>query len=176
MPIELCLPGEFNMGNATVALAAATAVLGIDPAVAAKAFKQVDTVASRYAMIEHGRHRLRLLLAKNPAGWTQTLPLLDPASALLLVVNAREADGRDASWLWNVPFERLTPARGARSVVAAGERAADLGLRLAYAHVEHRTVPDPLAALAEMADGDVDVVANYTAFPALSRRIAQTSR
>lgn len=175
VPIELCLPGEFNMGNATVALAAAE-VLGIDPATAAAAFKQVETVGSRYAVIEHGRHRLRLLLAKNPAGWTQTLPLLDPASALLLVVNAREADGRDTSWLWDVSFEHLTLARGTRMVVAAGERAADLGLRLNYARVEHRTVPDPLAALAEMPDGDVAVVANYTAFLALSRRLERSSR
>ena len=104
------------------------------------------------------------------------MPLLDPASALLLVVNAREADGRDTSWLWDVPFERLTPARGMRSVVAAGERAADLGLRLDYARVEHRTVPDPLAALAGMPDGDVDVVANYTAFLAFSRRITRSPR
>src|SRR5690349_4402179 len=116
VPIELCLPGEFNMGNATVALAAA-AVLGIESSDATAAFRQVETIGSRYAVIEHGRHRLRLLLAKNPAGWTQTVPLLDPASALLLVVNAREADGRDTSWLWDVPFERLIPASGGKSVV-----------------------------------------------------------
>jgi hypothetical protein len=94
----------------------------------------------------------------------------------LLVVNAREADGRDTSWLWDVPFEHLNAASRVRSVVAAGERAADLGLRLDYARVEHRTVPDPLAALGGMPDGDVDVVANYTAFLALSRRLTRSSR
>ena len=59
---------------------------------------------------------------------------------------------------------------------AAGERAPDLGLRLEYAGVAHRTVPDPLAALSSLPPGRVDVVANYTAFHALSRRLARPSR
>ena len=172
VPITLRLPGGFNVGNATVALAAA-AVLGIDPAVAGAAFHGVETVGGRYASLQHGEHRLRLLLAKNPAGWTQTLPLLDPASPLLLVVNAREADGRDTSWLWDVPFERLTRADVPPNVVASGERAADLGLRLDYARVAHTTVLDPFAALTLLPSGPVDVVANYTAFLALSRRIGR---
>ncbi|MBV9922780.1 MAG: DUF1727 domain-containing protein [Pseudonocardia sp.] len=179
VPIKLRLPGRFNVGNAIVALAAA-AVLGIDPAPAAAAFQEVETIGSRYALLSHGQHRLRLLLAKNPAGWTQTLPLLDQESALLLVVNAREADGRDTSWLWDVPFERLnragaTPGVAVR-VVASGERAADLGLRLDYAGVPHTTVSDPVAALSQLPNGPVDVVANYTAFLAFSRRIGQSPR
>jgi lipid II isoglutaminyl synthase (glutamine-hydrolysing) len=60
--------------------------------------------------------------------------------------------------------------------VAAGEHAPDLGLRLDYAGIEHRTVPNPLAALTEMPNGPVDVVANYTAFQALSRRITRPTR
>jgi hypothetical protein len=83
-------------------------------------------------------------------------------------VNAREADGRDTSWLWDVPFEELPPA----PTVASGEAAADLGLRLAYAGVAHRTEPDPLTALAALPEGEVTVVANYTAFLQLRRRLA----
>jgi UDP-N-acetylmuramyl tripeptide synthase len=108
-------------------------------------------------------------LAKNPAGWAETLSLLEPAAARLLVVNAREADGRDTSWLWDVPFERLAPS--GNGVVAAGEKAADLGLRLSYAGVDHATVTNPLHALAHLPAGKVDVVANYTAFRALTRRV-----
>ena len=51
------------------------------------------------------------------------------------------------------------------------DRAADLGVRLSYAGVEHTTVPDPVAALATLPPGKVDVVANYTAFHALRRRL-----
>jgi UDP-N-acetylmuramyl tripeptide synthase len=102
-------------------------------------------------------------LAKNPAGWRETLPLLTKADGLLLAVNAREADGRDTSWLWDIPFEELPPL----PTVVTGEAAPDLGLRLSYAGVAHDTVADPLAALESLPAGDIAVVANYSAFTRL---------
>jgi UDP-N-acetylmuramyl tripeptide synthase len=168
IPVSMQLPGRFNLGNAALALAAAAA-LGIDAAAAAGSVAALDSVGGRYGTVHHRGHQLRLLLAKNPAGWIETLRLLEPAAARLLVVNAREADGRDTSWLWDVPFEQLAPA-GA-GVVAAGDKAADLGLRLSYAGIDHATVPNPLDGLARLPPGKVDVVANYTAFRALARRI-----
>ena len=109
-----------------------------------------------------------MLLAKNPAGWAETLTVIDPARPVLIVINAREADGRDTSWLWDVPFEKLT----CPVIVASGERAADLGVRLSYARLDHRTEPDPVAALTLLPPGSIDVVANYTAFHQLQRRLA----
>ncbi|MDQ2710532.1 MAG: DUF1727 domain-containing protein [Actinomycetota bacterium] len=106
-----------------------------------------------------------MLLAKNPAGWSATMSVLAAARPVVIVVNAREADGRDTSWLWDVEFEHIA----GRLVAASGERAADLGVRLSYADIAHHTAPDPLDALARMPDGDVDVVANYTAFHTLLR-------
>jgi hypothetical protein len=60
-----------------------------------------------------------------------------------------------------------------RPTVASGEQAADIGLRLSYAEVDHRTEPDPLAALDLLPAGEVQVVANYTAFLSLRRRLAR---
>jgi UDP-N-acetylmuramyl tripeptide synthase len=131
----------------------------------------VDVVAGRYAVVHRGSQRLRLLLAKNPAGWAGMLSMLDAARPLLVIINAREADGRDTSWLWDVPFEQLST----RPLVASGERAADLGVRLSYAGLEHHTVADPLAALAALPAGELDVVANYTAFHHLRRRLSGES-
>jgi len=165
-PLRLQLPGAFNMGNAALAMAAAAA-LGVHPDQAAAALAGLASVAGRYAVIRRGTQVLHLLLAKNPAGWAGLLPLLAQAPTLLLVVNAREADGRDTSWLWDVPFEHLP----ARQTVASGECAADLGLRLTYADREHRTEPDPIRALGLLPPGDVHVVANYTAFAELSNRL-----
>lgn len=162
VPLALELPGQHNRGNAAAAVAAATA-LGLSPAVAASAMEGVRSVAHRYALVQRGAQRLTLLLAKNPASWRQTLPLLKKADGLLLAVNAREADGRDTSWLWDIPFEDLSP----RPVVATGDAAPDVGLRLFYAGIQHHTVADPLAALNELPPGDVAVVANYSAFTAL---------
>ena len=128
IPVGLRLPGRFNMGNAVTAMAAA-AQLGVEPRRAAAAMSQLPDVAGRYTIVTYHGRRLRLLLAKNPAGWAEMLGLLDEPRPLLVVVNARGPDGRDTSWLWDVPFEELA----GRRVVAAGEHAADLGVRLTYA-------------------------------------------
>jgi lipid II isoglutaminyl synthase (glutamine-hydrolysing) len=167
-PLDIRLPGQVNLGNAAMALAAACAV-GIPADQAATALCEVDVVAGRYAVVRRGSQDLRLLLAKNPAGWAGMATMLSEPRPLLVIINAREADGRDTSWLWDVPFERFT----SRRVVASGERAADLGVRLSYAGLDHQTVADPLDALATLPAGQIDVVANYTAFHYLRRRLSR---
>ncbi|MDN5920162.1 MAG: MurT ligase domain-containing protein [Pseudonocardia sp.] len=166
VPVTVGLPGQVNRANAVTAMATA-ALLGVDPSRAGAAMAQVRDIAGRYASLPHRGRELRLLLAKNPAGWAETLGVLDPTRPLIVVINAREADGRDTSWLWDVEFEELA----AGPVVAAGERCADLGVRLSYAGITHATACDPLAALELLPPGPVDVVANYTAFLQLHRRL-----
>ncbi|WP_028925105.1 MurT ligase domain-containing protein [Pseudonocardia acaciae] len=165
-PLSIGLPGQFNRANALMALAAADHER-VPAGEAAEAIGRLDNVAGRYSSVTLGARTLRLLLAKNPAGWAATLSMLTPGRPLLIVVNAREADGRDTSWLWDVDFAAL----GERPLAASGERAADLGVRLSYADLAHHTAPDPLEALTELPEGEVDVVANYTAFYALRRRL-----
>lgn len=126
-------------------------------------------VVGRYASVRVGPTAARLLLAKNPAGWLEVFDVLRPAPLpVVVIINARIADGRDPSWLWDVPFERLA----GRLVLASGERSRDLAVRLRYAGVEHRHHPDPVAAITEAGAPAVDVVANYTAFQALRTRLA----
>jgi UDP-N-acetylmuramyl tripeptide synthase len=93
--------------------------------------------------------------------------LAPPPAPVVVAINARVADGKDPSWLWDVPFERLA----GRPVVATGERGRDLAVRLHYAEVEHRRVDDLIAAIDAAGPGDVDVVANYTTFQALNRAL-----
>ncbi|MDQ3762510.1 MAG: MurT ligase domain-containing protein [Actinomycetota bacterium] len=168
LPLDIRLPGQFNVSNAAMALAAACTV-GIPAEQAASALHEVNVVAGRYAVVHRGSQDLRLLLAKNPAGWIGMLSMLSEPRPLLVIINAREADGRDTSWLWDVPFEQFA----SRPVVASGERAADLGLRLSYAGLEHQTVSDPLVALTALPAGQIDVVANYTAFHYFRRRLSR---
>lgn len=59
----------------------------------------------------------RLLLAKNPAGWAEALPLAQISWSLHRFRRCR--DGRDVSWLWDVEYEKLA----GRTVVATGPRA-----------------------------------------------------
>lgn len=165
LPLHLALPGRANRGNAAQAVAAAVA-LGVRSEVAAEATATVREIAGRYRSVRVGEHTARLLLAKNPAGWQEALSMIDPAATgLVIAVNGQMPDGEDLSWLWDVRFEHFEGTR----VVAAGERATDLAVRLTYAGVEHTTVPNPLRAIASCPPGQVEVLANYTAFRDLNR-------
>jgi len=163
LPLELNVPGRFNLANAAMAVGVAVA-LGVVAADAAAAAATITEVGGRYRVATVGGARARLLLAKNPAGWLEVLDLLAGDDLPVVVgINARAADGRDPSWLWDVPFERL---RG-RTVVATGERSRDLAVRLAYAEVPHRHCPDIEAAIRSVPGPEMYVVANYTAFQAV---------
>jgi UDP-N-acetylmuramyl tripeptide synthase len=159
-PVRLQLPGRCNASNAAMAVAAAR-VAGVDPEDALAAMVGIANVAGRYRQVNLGSATARLLLAKNPAGWNETLDFLAaPPAGVVVAVNARGPDGYDTSWLWDVDFERLE----GRPVVAAGERALDVAVRLRYAGVSHEVCADPLVAARRLPPGKVELVANYTAF------------
>ena len=167
LPMRLSLPGTVNRGNAAQAVAAAVA-MGADPAAAVAAVSAVDEVAGRYRTVRIGNHTARLLLAKNPAGWQEALSMVDKSAAgVVISVNGQVPDGEDLSWLWDVRFEHFEGTQ----VVAAGERGTDLAVRLGYAGVEHSLVHDTVAAIDSCPPGHVEVVANYTAFLQLQRRL-----
>jgi UDP-N-acetylmuramyl tripeptide synthase len=173
--LELAIPGAFNRANAVLAATAAGELgVGHEPALAAMA--EVREVAGRFTTRDIGGVRTRMLLAKNPAGWSALLDLLAPQRHPVVIgINARVADGRDPSWLWDVAFERLA----GRRVVATGERCLDLSVRLRYADVSHDVVSDqrravitaggPGRAAGGAAGSPIDYVGNYTAFHELLR-------
>ena len=164
--LDLRLPGEANRANAALALAAAHGI-GVPPHTTAARLRTITDIGGRYRIVRRTRHSVRLMLAKNPAGWAETLRVLDEDTPVVVAVNAQEADGRDLSWLWDVHFERL---RG-RQVVVSGDRSADLAVRLCYAEVAHWAEPDPVAAIDALPPGCVELVANYTAFRDLVSRL-----
>src|SRR5699024_169354 len=165
--IEVAVPGDINLTNAAGAVAA-TSSFGVETTSAAEAIRTGTDVQGRYQTVRHGGHTIRLLLAKNPAGWAETLSIVDgTAGTVLIAINGREADGRDPSWLWDVPFEKL---RG-RNVIAAVEHVAELAVRLTYAEVPHTTESDPVAASSTVTDDGIELVSNYTAFNSVRRRL-----
>ena len=163
--VELSLPGDVNVGNAALAAAAAS-LWDITPAEAFGAMTRIGSVEGRYLQTTYAGRPLRLLLAKNPAGWVEALAMTRPDAPVVVAVNARAQDGRDPSWLWDVPFEVL---RG-RQAVATGERSRDVAVRLRYAGVDHVRVDDEAAAARAAAGaGAIEVLANYTAFQTYRR-------
>ncbi len=158
--LHLGVPGAFNRSNALVALVALEAV-GVELAEAAPRMGQVTEVANRYGRRRLAGREVRLWLAKNPAGFSALLDEADVATHdLWMAINARVADGRDPSWLYDVPFERLS----GRTVWCLGDRRLDLATRLWYAGVDARVIDGALPS----GERPVNVVANYTAFRELA--------
>jgi UDP-N-acetylmuramyl tripeptide synthase len=157
-PVTLQLPGRINRANAATALAVA-AQFGVSAADAAPRLAQVASIAGRYATVERGGRTIRLLLAKNPAGWLEAFDMAE-AAPTLLSINARDPDGFDTSWLYDVDF---SPLRG-RQVLITGDRAMDLAVRLEVNEVPFTHVPSFRRALATVPPGRLEVIANYTAF------------
>ncbi len=167
----LKLPGRFNASNATLALAVCEQ-LGLSRHESVVRMCQVEAVSGRYAIVDVDALRIRLLLAKNPAGWTELIDVMPPAPTPVIVsINSNAADGRDPSWLWDVPFERL---RG-RTVIASGDRRRDLAVRLLHAEVDHVVIADPYSPNAPLPEEAraltvIDNAATYTAFHDLRTR------
>ena len=147
-PIELRLPGLYNVYNALAAAALTTALgVSLQSIVAGlhstrAAFGRAESVmlgagnARRTRGSPSGRE-LQILLVKNPAGANEvlrTLALEPGEHDLLGVLNDRIADGRDVSWIWDADFELL--AGRVRRVMCAGTRAPELALRLKYAGID----------------------------------------
>ena len=167
LPLTLSLPGDANRGNAAQAVVAALA-LGADVKKGLAATENVQSVAGGYSTVSYAGRDVHLLLAKNPAGWQEALSMVDrSADGLVIATNGQVADGVDLSWLWDVRFENLDEL----AVVAAGERGADLAVRLGYAGVRHQLVKDALEAIRTCPPGRVEVLANYTAFRDLKRAL-----
>ena len=171
--LDLALPGRANRGNAAQAIAAAVEAFDVDLGTATSAAEQVVDVAGRYSTIVRGEHQIRLLLAKNPAGWQEALSMIDrTADGLVIATNGQVADGVDMSWLWDVKFEDFEDL----PVKAAGERGTDLAVRLVYADITHELIPDPVAAIDACPPGRVEVLANYTAFRDLKKALERQEK
>ena len=158
--VALQLPGRFNRANAAMAAVAAHE-LGVGIAAALESMREISDVAGRFAPHDVGGRKGTLMLAKNPAGWTELIDLVEPEHGPVVIgINSRIADGHDPSWLWDVPFERLSE----HTVIATGERRHDLGVRLLHAGVPHLLADDAVGALRDFDAGTINFIGNYTAF------------
>jgi len=170
--LELALPGSWNRANAALALVAAVTHFGVQPMIAARAMSSVTSVAGRFMAVPVGDGRTAtVLLSKNPAGWSEALRFVAqrPRAGVVIAVNARVADGKDPSWLWDVPYEWLA----GHPVAAAGERHLDVAVRLHYADLLPVVHEDPLAAARRLQADELYVIASYTQFSALYRRFGR---
>ena len=129
--IELALPGLYNVYNATAAASLCLAVgSSLDDVRAG--LSRFSAAFGRFERIPAEGKSVVLLLIKNPAGANEVVRTLEIGvpPVLVIALNDAIADGRDVSWIWDVDFEPLLEHAGL--VIVTGDRAAELGLRMAY--------------------------------------------
>jgi len=182
--LHLALPGRANKSNAVMALAVAS-LFGADVDQALPELRKVISVAGRYTSVQRRGRTLRLLLAKNPAGWLEAFDVVGAKGAvggsdawsgrvtppILLAVNAQGPDGRDTSWLWDVDYRVLS----GRHVLVTGERRTDLAVRLEADEIPFDLVDGVDAAVDAVPQGPLDVIANYTAFQQIRATVGRSA-
>ena len=136
IPAELPVPGGYNIYNAAGAAAVGMA-LGMDGLVIPAALANFRSGFGRMEKIDLNGVSARMILVKNPAGCNQTLNFLANAEGETLFVvalNDRSGDGTDVSWIYDADFEKLlTLGDRLKGIYCAGERGADMAVRLKYA-------------------------------------------
>jgi UDP-N-acetylmuramyl tripeptide synthase len=179
--VELALPGLYNVYNALGAATLARA-LGASLDEIAAGLARFVAAFGRFERIPVDSKRLLLLLIKNPAGANEAVRTLVDGGAprvAVIALNDAIADGRDVSWIWDVDFELLLA--DLETLIATGERAAELALRFKYAGLDDsRIVVEPELARAvdrglELTPdgGELVVLPTYTAMLALQRLLVE---
>ncbi|NNN03375.1 MAG: DUF1727 domain-containing protein [Acidimicrobiaceae bacterium] len=157
VPLHLSIPGAVNEGNALIVLSTLD-LLGGDALAGGARLAELRSVGGRYQVFTWRGRRIRLILAKNPAGYGEALASVDSRERLWIAINARIADGRDPSWLYDIDISSLT----GREVMCLGERRLDLATRLVYGNVTAEVLDDPDSL--GVSSEEICLVANYTAF------------
>jgi UDP-N-acetylmuramyl tripeptide synthase len=177
-PVEIPLPGLYNVYNA-LAAAALCRALGVPQEDVVAGLRSVAPAFGRAETLQLRGRPASLLLVKNPAGANEvlrTLTLEDGELDLLGILNDRIADGRDVSWVWDADWELVAPR--IRRMTCAGTRAAELAVRLKYAGVDaaRLTVEESLPAALDQAladgAGPLYVLPTYTALLELRELLA----
>ncbi len=178
--VTLPLPGLYNVYNA-VAAAALAQTLGATLDEIQAGLEGFSAAFGRFERITAGDKTLLVLLVKNPAGANEVIrTLADSAPRVLLIaLNDATADGKDVSWIWDIDLDSLLA--GAQTVIASGDRAAELAVRLVYGGLERSALvvePDLERALDHglalvPAGGELPVLPTYTAMLALRGLAAQ---
>ncbi|MFL6181228.1 MAG: Mur ligase family protein [Actinomycetes bacterium] len=165
LTVRTSVPGRTAAASVAFALAAADAV-GVSVDHAAAAVESVLDVDGRYAPFEIDGRRARIIMLKNPAGWTEAI---DTAirTDLPVVIYAEPFGPRDTTTIWEVEWERLS----GRPVVVSGKRGPDVVACLDSHGVSSTLVDDPLDAVRMHSPGPVLVACNYSGFRQLTARL-----
>ena len=139
--VDLSLPGVSSAYNAAAAVAAVSN-LGVPVRQAVDALGEVRSPWGRYENIVVDGRNVILALGKNPSSVAELVRIgaSTPLDGVVVAVNDNIADGRDASWYWDVD---ISPLLAGRRYLLTGARRLDLALRLKYAAAERGEFAPP---------------------------------
>ncbi len=133
LPVEIPLPGLYNVYNALSAVATSD-IISSGGAAVSHALRNFAAAFGRMETLDIEGKKVMILLVKNPTGANQSLEAIfsdDKQKNILFALNDNFADGTDVSWIWDIDFESFDFSK--TKIVASGLRAEDMALRFKYA-------------------------------------------
>lgn len=167
--VSVNLGGIYNVYNA-LAAAAALREFGVGLSDVENALSEFGGAFGRMERFEN----VRMLLVKNPAGFTQTVNYIKPLAVhnLIFVLNDNDADGKDVSWIWDA---QIDIGDHVENVYAFGIRSGDMALRLKYAGIQAKIIKNYDEFKKITSQPDTVIIPTYTAMMALRPYFAHRS-
>lgn len=160
--------GMYSMYNCAAVLTVAKA-FSISNEVVKEVFQHAPQPKGRNEKFEKDGHTCILNLVKNPTGANEVMKVIEKdhnEKKICIVLNDREQDGTDVSWIYDTFFEKIMDEK-TKEIYCTGLRANDMALRIYYGGYKGKiTVINDLQEAVHHANENIDttyVVATYTA-------------
>lgn len=131
--------------------------------------KDAPKPAGRNEHFAKGNQQVILNLIKNPTGANEVMKVIDQdqgEKTIVIVLNDKEQDGTDVSWIYDTQFEKLMD-HNTKQIICTGRRAGDMALRLFYGDYQNElSIEDDIDQAVSKALSSSDhvyVIATYTA-------------
>jgi UDP-N-acetylmuramyl tripeptide synthase len=173
------LRGNFNAKNVNAA-AICVELFGVSHADVELHLSTFKAAYGRGEFVRYEDVAFHLYLSKNPASLTNNLSAISSkvldAAGLLFVLNDNIPDGRDVSWIYDVPPENIFDACKGKKIFVSGTRCLDMAVRLKYAGVQDCVVESSLETLVKNIVSDekltsVLALPNYSAMLELRKKL-----
>ena len=180
-PVRINLPGGYNIYNACAAAAAGTA-FGVDAETIVHALGHFTGGFGRMEKFTVDGTEMRMILIKNPTACNQVLNFLsniEEPVVFSIVLNDRDADSTDISWIWDVDFEQIAEMGDhLKALYLSGTRAEEMAMRLKYAGVPEskmKIIKDDVKLIEACAESSYPVylMPTYTAMIDLRRMLTK---
>ncbi|MDO4465865.1 MAG: MurT ligase domain-containing protein [Bacillota bacterium] len=160
--------GMYSMYNCSAVLACAK-FLNIPTVDVKKVFANAPQPKGRNEKFEKNGKTCILNLVKNPTGANEVMKVIEKDKTdkvICIVLNDREQDGTDVSWIYDTHFEKIIED-STKEIICTGLRANDMALRIYYGNYKGTlTVVEDLdtaISLSLSKSDNVYAIATYTA-------------